>query len=233
MPIKVKQEDGTEVDAFTAEELETQKKEATEAAVTAEAERLKTEHEAELLGKDEALKEAQDKLKKAEEKELNFNKLRKKTEKTEEEKAEEKKVADDVKALRETVAEIQKAPFETAKANFEKVNVGADKDLKEKFDFFFKKLGAGVKTVEEQQIALESAMTLATGKPFESGSGSMTRTSVDPGFGGEKGKQESQDSINFGSLLGVSAEDKKKYGGSIATGTVSLFAQTPPKEKSV
>ena len=238
MPIKVKQEDGSEIDAYTAEELaaqtEAKSKEASDAAVAAETERLKTVHEAELLEKDEALKEAQDKLDKAAAKELNFKALREKNEKGSKEKSdEEKKVADEVKALQETVQQIQKAPFETAKSNFVKQNVGANKELGEKFDHFYKKLSVGVKSVEEQQVALESAMTLATGKPYEAGSGSMTRTSVDPGFGGDKGGVESQDSQNFGALLGLKPEDKKTYGAAIKTGTVPLFAQTPPKEKSV
>ena len=235
MPIKVKQkaEDGTEVevDAFTAEELEEQKKTASEAAVTAEADRLKTEHEAELLEKDEALKEAQDKLQKAADKELNFKKLREKQEGKSED---EKKVADEVKAMKETLAEIQKAPFETAKADFLKNNIGADKELGEKHDFFFKKLSAGAKTMDEYRIALESAFTLATGGTRQPNtSGAMLRTSVDPGFGGDKGGVESQDSQNFGALLGLKPEDKKTYGAAIKTGTVPLFAQTPPKEKSV
>jgi len=230
MPQKVTIE-GVETEVFTTEEVtaqaEAKAKEIADAKVAEETERLNTEHESALLERDEALKEAQEKLEKAEKKELNFNALRKKTEKTDEQKAEEKKVADDVKALRETVAEIQKQPFESAKASFVKNNIGADKELGEKFDFFFKKLGTGVKSVEEQQIALESAMTLATGKPYEAGHGRMTGVSVDPGFGGERGKQESQDSQNFGALLGLTPEDKKKYA---VTGTVPLFAQTPPKE---
>jgi hypothetical protein len=235
MPQTIKDADGKDVEVFSAEEVaeqaEAKAKELADVKVAEETERLNTEHESALLERDEALKEAQEKLQKAEIKAGSFKALRDKVEKggkTEEEKAEEKKVADDVKALRETVAEIQKQPFESAKANFVKNNIGVDKELGEKFDFFFKKLGTGVKSVEEQQIALESAMTLATGKPYEAGHGSMTRTSVDPGFGGERGKQESQDSQNFGSLLGLTAEDKKKFS---ATGTVPLFAQTPPKEK--
>ena len=235
MPIKVKQEDGSEIDAYTAEELaaqtEAKSKEASDAAVAAETERLKTEHEAELLEKDEALKEAQDKLQKAADKELNFKKLREKQEGKSED---EKKVADEVKAMKETLAEIQKAPFETAKADFLKNNIGADKELGEKHDFFFKKLSAGAKTMDEYRIALESAFTLATGGTRQPNtSGAMLRTSVDPGFGGDKGGVESQDSQNFGALLGLKPEDKKTYGAAIKTGTVPLFAQTPPKEKSV
>ena len=234
MPIKVKQDDVSEIDAYTAEELaaqtEAKSKEASDAAVAAEAERLKTEHEAELLEKDEALKEAQDKLKKAEDKELNFKKLREKQESKSED---EKKVADEVKALQETVQQIQKAPFENAKAEFLKNNIGADKELGEKHEFFFKKLSAGAKTMDEYRIALDSAFTLATGGARQPNtSGAMLRTSVDPGFGGDKGGVESQDSQNFGALLGLKPEDKKTYGAAVKTGTVPLFAQTPPKEKS-
>jgi hypothetical protein len=237
MPQKVTIE-GVETEVFTAEEVaeqaEVKAKELADTKVAEETERLNTEHESALLEKDEALKEAQEKLDKAAAKELNFKALREKNEKGSKEKSEEeKKNAEDLKALQETVQAIQKQPFETAKSSFVKQNVGVDKELGEKFDFFYKKLSSGVKTVEEQQIALESAMTLATGKPYEAGSGRMTGVSVDPGFGGEKGKQESQDSQNFGALLGLTAEDKKKFAPALASNTVPLFYQTPPKEKNV
>lgn len=232
MSIKVKQEDGSEIEAFTAEELAAKSKEVSEAAVTAEAERLKAEHESALLEKDEALNEAKDKLKKAEDKETNFKALRDKAEKGGKEKSEEeKKNAEDLKALQETVQQIQKQPFETAKTNFIKNNVGADKELGEKFDFFYKKLSTGVKSVEEQQVALESAMTLATGKPYESGSGGMTRTSVNADFGGINAKPESKDSQNFGTLLGITADDKKSLAGK--NGTIDLLKPSAVKEKNV
>lgn len=236
MPVKVKQEDGTEIDAYTVEEMTAQAdakaKEAAEAAKVAEAERLTTEHEAALLEKEEALAEAQEKLRKAEDKQTNMKALREAAEgKNKEKSEEEKKNAEDLKALQETVANIQKQPFETAKANFIKANVGADKELGDKFDFFFKKLSSGAKTLEEYNIALESSMTLATGKPYQANDSRMTRTSVNPDFGGEGGKAESQDSQNFGQLLGITAEDKKQFGGVVKNGTVPLFAQTPAKDK--
>lgn len=231
--------DGTEQEVYTAAELAEQSdakaKQASEAAVAAEAERLKEEHAAALLEKEEALAEAREKLSKAEAKELNFKALREKGEKGTKEVSEEaKKVAEEVKAMKETLAEIQKQPFSAAEAAFRKNNIGTDKELEGKFDLFFNKLKAGSKTVEEYNTALESAMTLATGNPYQASSNSsITRTSVDPGFGGEHGKVESQDSQAFGKLLGVTQEDKKTYGSVLATGVVPMFTQARPKEKNV
>lgn len=233
MPIKVKQQagDGTEVevDVFTSEELETQKQEASATAVAAEQERLGTEHEAALAAKEVLTAKEKKELEDLRTKDFNFKKLRDQKTLTPEQEAEAKKVSEDIKTLHETVAAIQKQPFETAKTNFVKDNVGADKELGEKFEFFFKKLGTGVKTIEEQQVALESAMTLATGTPYRAGNGNVVRTSVNADFGGVNAKPESQDSQNFGKELNITTEDKKTF--SKVSG-MDLLKPTPPKEKN-
>lgn len=234
----IKDADGNEAEFFSADEVTAkaaeQAKEIADARVAEETEKLQTAHESALSEKDEALAEVQSKLEKAEAKELNFKALRDKAGgKVAEPTEDEKKNTEELKALKETVAEIQKQPFETAKTAFLKNNIGEDKDLGEKHDYFFKKLSAGAKTVEEYNQALEGAFALATGGARQPNTtGSMTRTSVNDNFSGGGAKTETQDSQNFGALLGITPEDKKTFAPAVATGVVPLFQQTPPKEKA-
>lgn len=234
MPQTIKDADGNDVEVFSADEAAAQVQEKVDAAVAAakEAHELeKEELENKALEKDEALADAQEKLKKAEEKELNFKALRDKSGKPDKEALEKAQAAtDEVKAIKETLAEIQKQPFETAKATFIKNNIGADKELGEKYDFFFKKLSVGAKTMEEFNIALASAFTLATGGAKQPNLDSrIIITGVNDNFDGSGNKAETQDSQNFGALLGLTADDKKQFAPS-KNNTVPIFAQTPPKD---
>lgn len=231
MPTTIKDADGNDVEMFSAaeaaEQAEAKAKEIAEAQVQQERERLNTEHEAAILDRDEKLADAQEKLEKAQAKELNFKALREKTGKDKPEADE--KTTKEIAELRETVAAIQKQPFEQAKTAFLQNNIGSDKDLGEKFELFFKKLSAGAKTVEEYTVALDSSLLLASGGIRQPNrDGGMVRTSVNPNFSGDGQKVETQDSQNFGTLLGINAEDKKALSGK--NGTMDLLAPTPLKK---
>lgn len=228
--------DGVEQEVFTSEEVtaqaEAKAKEASDAAVAAEQERLKDEHEADIAAREEASAADKVELEKLRKKDLNFEKLRNSKTLTPEQEAEAKRVADDLKKTNDRLDAIEKQPFETALSTFKNNNIGADKDLAEKFDFFFKKLSSGAKTLVEHETALTAAFLASTGGTRQPNTSSqMVRTSVDDGFGGEKGKTESQDSQNFGALLGLTPEQKKQF-APIAKGTVPMFYQTPQKEKN-
>lgn len=100
MPQKIKDAEGNEVDVFTTAELEEQvsakAKEMSDAAVAAEQDRLKEEHEANLLEKEEALKEAEEKIEKLKIVEGNFKILRDKARKGDGVSEEEKKNAEEI-----------------------------------------------------------------------------------------------------------------------------------------
>src|SRR6185503_276054 len=160
MPIKVKQDDGSEIDAFTAEELaaqtEAKAKEAADAARAEEAERLREQHEAEIAEREEAHNADKKELEDLRKKDFNFKQRRDKKILTPEQEAEAKRVADDLKRTNERLDAIEKQPFESAKSSFIQNNIGADKELGEKFDFFFKKLSAGAKTLDDYNTALNA-----------------------------------------------------------------------------
>jgi hypothetical protein len=215
--------DGEEKEVFTQEEIEAKAAEIAEAKV-AEA----------TTASEAALKEKEEELEKLRNKEMNFNNLRNKSEKTDEEKAEiarkaeelEKSIAD----MNVKIEAVEKQPLEAAKNQFIANNIGGDKDLKEKFDFFYEKIGKDAKTMDEVNQALAGAFNAAAGGARQPDfTGRAVHTSVNDNFAGiNDSKSESEDSQGFGQMLGLSPEDKKTYGGAVKNnGSIPLFTQAP------
>lgn len=192
--MKIKQEDGSEIEVFTQEELNAKAEEAAEAA------RKETEAEK---------SELEDKLKKLQDKEFNFNQLRSKTEKGNEA---AEKLASEIEVLKQQIGEVKQQPFVKAKEEFVTKNVGADEELKKKFEFFFEPLASKAKTQEDYNAALAGAFAAATGGTRQpSFEGLMVSTRVTPPSSGGN-EQESEASKTFANAFGITSEDKKKYG---------------------
>jgi len=144
---KVESDDGTEIDAVPASELEA----------------LKTQ-----------LKEKDDLLNKEKEKERNFEALRKSKEHEEDEK---KKVESDAGVLatrlltlekeREDAQAREKTQFDARNKESFSAMSGGDKDLEGKIEFFFGRFAGDISTEQERQERLENAYLLAKRKPMD------------------------------------------------------------------
>ena len=144
---KVESDDGTEIDAVPASELEA----------------LKTQ-----------LKEKDDLLNKEKEKERNFEALRKSKEHEEDEK---KKVESDAGVLatrlltlekeREDAQAREKTQFDARNTESFSAMSGGDKDLEGKIEFFFGRFAGDISTEQERQERLENAYLLAKRKPMD------------------------------------------------------------------
>jgi hypothetical protein len=233
MPQTIKQEDGTEIEVFTSDEVkaqvESQAGEILNVRLAEERERIEIEKEAELLEKDEALANTKAELEKLQKKDMNFEALRKSKTLTPEQEEAAKKTSEELSKLQETVAQIQKQPLEAAKAQFVASNIGTDKDLNETFDFFYKKLSVGVKTLDEVNTALVAAFNAATAGTRQPNDSRITRVGISDNYHSLNTEAESEASREFGAMLGLSQEDKKAYGQTVQTGRVNLFARPASK----
>ena len=237
--------DGVETEVFSADEVtakaEAQAKEIAETQLAAERETFEAEKlqlENERLEKEEELKQAQEDLAKAQNKDNNFANLRKSKEDADRIAAEQKKIVDDaankVKDLQKTVDEIKNQPLIAAKNQFKNTNIGTDKNLDEKFEHYYDIYGKNAKTLEEVNAALIAAHAAATGGRAQPQTESQRITSVgvnDNYAGFEDSTKESDESKAFGSLLGLTPEDKKKFSPVLKTGSVGLFTNTHPMFK--
>lgn len=153
--MKVKLEDGTEIDAFTAEEVEAQKQAALEEFKTQNPD--KTEEadalQAELVKANEALKKLQDK-------DLNFGNLRAQKETA------EKKIDDLVKQIDDKIGAAKKEVLEGVLqdhyADILKSLSGDDEELKKKVEFQYKRLNDPTGTKDQVTKKLTDAWALAT-----------------------------------------------------------------------
>lgn len=217
MPQKITQADGTEIEVFTKEELETQAKEQAENLVAEERQKLekeKTELATSKSELEEQLADAKDKLQKLEDKDHNFEQLRKKNNKDDEQKTE---LAKTVESLQKQISEIAKAPFATAKDSFIANNIPAEKkELKEKFDHYMGKLGEGVKTVEQMQAAMKEALILAGQGDSVSINADGKMIVTNPGLNLDKSQsgEQTEAGREFAQAFGITEEDRKKHGGS-------------------
>lgn len=235
MPQKIKNEAGDEIEVFTAEEVTAQTdskvKEAAESAALAERERLEIENEAALLEKDEELSTTKEALEKLQKKEMNFESLRKQKTLTPEQEEAQKKNTEELSTLRERMGAVEKQPLETAKSTFIENNFEAqDKDGREVFDAFYKKLAVGAKTVEDiNKAAVAAFNAVNAGRRQPNLDSRITRTNISEDFNPDSGRGESEASQEFGAMLGLSPESKKKFSGVVKTGSIKLFAQNQPK----
>lgn len=163
--------DGNEVEVFTAEELQAQK----DAAID--------EFKKANPDKSDELKKAMEDLEKFKDKDLNFASLRKQKEDA------EKKVEDILKGVDEKVATVKKEVLEgVMKDHYQdtlRALVGDDKELLDKVELQYKRLGDPASSKGEVTKKLSDAFLLATGssKPgVDSGvysSGGVSKIKVD------------------------------------------------------
>lgn len=196
--MKVKQEDGTEIEVFSQEEADQRAAEAAEAA------RKEAQEAAEL-----EKAELAEKLKKFEDKEYNFSQLRKKKEKEE---GKDDELINKVTGLTQEVENLKKQPFEKAKSDFIASNgIEGDKELKEKFDHFYAPLAATAKSEADHKAALAGAFAAATGGSRQPDfSGMMVSTRVTPPSNG--GNKSSEAGRHFANVFGNTPTDLEKYG---------------------
>jgi hypothetical protein len=212
MPTIIKNEAGEEVEVFSAEELQAKAQEVADAKVAEEREHMEAENAVVLAEKEAELLETQEKLQKLQDKDYNFSKVRDANKK---DAAAQKKLEEDMASLRQEIAAISKQPIEEAKTDFLNKNIGANKELQDKFNIFYEKLGANVKSRTEAQMAMEQAFMLANdGKKPDNG-GRMQHTNVNDNFADLPEGTESETSKDIGKRMGLSTEDKKKYAGKV------------------
>lgn len=198
----VKNEAGEDVEVFTAEEVT--------AKATEEAERVAGEKQVELDALQVEKDELAEKLQKAQDKEQNFANLRKKADGTEVEINEELKKQID--AINQKIDAVAQRPVEDAVQEFIKTNVGEEKEKKELFNYYFKKLGVEAKTKEEVTKAANEALTLATGGEYKpDGSGQMMSTGVNQNYMQQNTGVVSEESKAIGKIFGNTEKELQEH----------------------
>lgn len=201
MPLKVQNEDGTETEVFTQEELDAKAQE--------EADRVANEKQAEIDRIAEEKAALEEKNKKLEDKDYNFEKLRKQKEGTV-----GAEVLEKLNAMEETIKSVQEQPKNEIKEEFIKHNIGEDKEKRELFDYYFNRLIEDNPSREQIIKAGNEAMTLISGGSFTpSASGGIFSTAASPNYRESAASGEvSEASKQIGSHFGITEEDRKKYG---------------------
>lgn len=202
MPIKVTQEDGTEIEALTQEEASAlAEQKANEAAAAKEAE-LSAVHAAEKEKIEAELAGLRDK-------DYNFQQLR---QKAENKGLNEEETKAQIATLTARLDEIARQPVLDTKEEFIKSKIGDDKEKRELFDHYFSRLGADAKSKEEVLRASEEALVLASKGEYKPGESQLYSTGVNQNYRNTTPGVVSEESREIGNLLGVTDEDRKKYG---------------------
>lgn len=199
--MKIKNEAGEEIDVLTQEEadaLVAQKAAEVEAAKQAELDNLAAEKAT-----------IEEELGKFRNKDYNFEALRNKAENKGKTEEELKKQIEDINKRLESVAQ---QPILDTKADFVRMNIGDDKEKSDLFEYYYKKLGADAKTRGEVIKASQEALALATNGAYKPGDGNAISTGISHNYRDESKKETSETSKAIGSLLGITEEDRKKYG---------------------
>lgn len=165
----IKDDDGNELEVFTAEELEAQKVEAIE-KYKEENPDISTEMQAKLDKYEEDLRLAQEQLEKAGDKGTNIANLRKAKEDA------EKKLQEFEKGLGSKIEQVKNEILEGVNKDHYndtmKMLAGNDKELEKKIEFNYKRLGGGSGTKADITAKLNEAYLLSTGVPADSGASS-------------------------------------------------------------
>lgn len=208
MPIKVTNEDGEEIDALSQEEADKLAQE----RVQAEVKRIEEEKQAELDRIAGEKKAIEDELEKLKSKDMNFEHLRKKAEGKES--AINEALEARIEELNAKIETIAQQPKEDVKQDFINQNIDpTDSEQRERFDYYYEKLGADAKTKTEVLKAAEAAMRLATDGAYKPNTDSaMYRTGVNQTFEKPDKKEISEESKAMGEHFGVTDADRKKYG---------------------
>ena len=198
----ITKEDGTEVEVFTQEEIDTQKTEAID------------KYKEENPDNETEMEELKGKLQKAEEKELNFGKLRDKAkaagveleDKDTELEAKDKEFS---KFQEDTKSEIDSLRNEmTAGKRIEAINkLSDDPDERAKIKFNLDRLSKSDDNQETFETNLIDAYKLTTGQEVQ-----VPNYISSAGAGGGKQKDEvSTEEKELGDALGITEEDREKY----------------------
>jgi DNA repair exonuclease SbcCD ATPase subunit len=202
MPTILKDAEGNDIEVETADEVNARIESERQLAADEARATLEAEKEQALQEKEAELLEAQEKLKKLEDKDYNFSKLRNKTEKDE---TELKKT---LEKLSQEVSELKGLPVQQQKDLFVNTHIGADQELKDKFEHYYTRLGKDAKTNEERAAALKESLILASGK--EQGSSFISKaipTSGNPHI--PSGDEPSDEAKELGKAFGVTDKDRE------------------------
>lgn len=207
MSYKVTNEAGEEIDVYSQEELDAALAEKT----AAETERLEAEKQealetlqAELAVKEEALQKLQDK-------DFNFTKLRNQSGKVTDETA--KALQDQIAALNEKVELVAAQPKNDVKADFIKLHVGENKEEVDKFEYYYKKLGADATNKEDVLKASQEALALTRGGNVQPDMASgILSVGASGNYRNSAPTVVSDEAKAIGRELGVTEDDRKKYG---------------------
>jgi len=203
--IKVKQEDGTEIDqeVFSKEELD--------AAATAKADEVAAEKQTAIESLEAEKAEKEDELKKLQDVDRNWKDLRKKADGKG---ASEEEVKKQIEDLTKRLDQVATQPINDTKAEFIRTEVGEDKERKDKFEYYYKRLGAEAKTKEEVLKASKEALVLATNGEYKpDGTDKMMGTGASQNYRNEKPRQKGEQFNEMAKAMGNTPEDIKKYGG--------------------
>lgn len=202
----IKQEDGTEIEVFTADEIEAQKQEAIEAYKSENPD--KTD---ELTALQEELAKKEEALEKSKNAGANFANLRKAKEEA------EKKLEDVLKGVDDKIGKVKNEVFEgVMKDHYNdtlKALAGEDAETLKKIEYHYKRLGDPVTTKSEMSNKLKDAFLLATKKETDDAlntsvlsSGGVGRLNIKP-----QGQKLSDVEKSVAGKLGLSEADLKKY----------------------
>lgn len=207
----IKQDDGTEVEVFTAEELEVQKEAAKQQAID-DFRAENPDKSEELTELQQQLEEKTAELEKFKTKDLNFGNLRKQKEDVEKKIGEiEKQVDEKINIVKKEVLEgvMREHYNDTLKAL-----AGDDDEVRKKIEFHYKRLGDAAGTKLEVANKLRDAYILAT--RVEEVDALTTSVISSGGVGrinpGTKQQSFSPDEKDLAKKFGLNEEDIKKYG---------------------
>lgn len=206
MPYKVTNDDGEEIEAFSQEELEEQVRQRAEE----EAQKVAEEKQAELDRIAEEKLKLEEELIKLKDKDRNFELVRRKAEGKEIEVSEE--IRKQISELENKINEIAAQPKQDVKQDFVKQHIGDNKERLELFEYYYERLGSTAKSKEEVLKAATEALTLASGGEYKPDTtAGMYSTGVSKDYMSKPKEGVSEASKEFGDMLGITDEDRKKY----------------------
>lgn len=209
MPIKVKQEDGTEVDALTPDEAN----DLAEKRVQEEREKIEEEKQAEIDALEAEKVKNEEELEKLRNKDMNFENLRRKSESKEDKEKKAEDLEGQIATLNKKIDELAEQPKNDIKEEFIIKNIGEDAEKKKMFEHYYAQLGSEAKTKTEILKAAADALTLAGGVNPDAGDDSaMFSIGADQNYRQTRTGEPSEESKEIASKLGLSEEDRKKYG---------------------
>ncbi len=203
MPTIIINDDGNEIEVFTKEEIETQKQEALE-----EYKKNNPDKSSELQKLQDDLKSKEEELQGLKNKDLNFANLRNKVQ------DKEKEIENIKKEMDEKIGNAKKEVLDTVMKDHYNSEIlklaGEDKELKDKIEFQYKRLGDLAGTKEEISKKLQDAFVLSGGRVENDNSAAFSSGGVGR-LNIKKGKDKlSSEEIELGKKLAAAGGIKLK-----------------------